>query len=141
MQETKIKLRKETNKEYNSIIDRIVTFEDACESLGLNKDLFINITSNGEAISNDLKSIEAYTKLIIIARALNEGWTPNWQNSNERKWYPYFNLASGFAFSNAGYGWANSYARAGSRLCFKTEELARYAGQQFIDLYKEFIVI
>lgn len=139
--EVKINLRKDTNKNNNSIINRVFSFEDACEVLGLNKNLFITISSNEEAINNDLKSIESYTKLIIIARALNEGWEPDWQNSDKRKWYPYFNLASGFAFRGTGYVWTDALTGAGSRLCFKTEELARYAGQQFIELYKEYMVI
>ncbi len=139
--EVKIKLRKDTHNNNGSIINRVTSFEGACEILGLNKNLFITITSNDCAIDNDLKSIEAYTKLIIVARALNEGWEPNWQDSSERKWYPYFNLTSGFACSVTGCVWADTGTGAGSRLCFKTEELARYASTQFIELYKKYMII
>jgi hypothetical protein len=43
----------------------------------------------------------------------------------------------GFAFGD----WANSYTYAdhGARLCFKTSELAEYAGKQFEGIYREFL--
>ncbi|MEI7424468.1 MAG: hypothetical protein WCK18_20370, partial [Prolixibacteraceae bacterium] len=66
---------------------------------------------------------------------------PDWNNTDQRKWWPYFNLSSGFGFSYSffGYGYASTFV--GSRLCFETSEKSNYAANQFIDLYKEFLTI
>lgn len=107
--------------------------------------------------------IVAYLKLRIIVAALNEGWEPKFEDG-ERRWAPYFvlytnkemaemsdedkkncrvvgwsfynaNAGGGVAFAHAGYASSNSFTSSGSRLAFRTEELAEYAGKQFIDIY------
>jgi hypothetical protein len=111
------------------ITDRIKTFEDACEILGLDPNHNYYRIGPADEI--------AYTKLKVIIQALNEGWTPNWNDSNERKWRPWFYLnAPGFRL----YGvYCNiTYSAVGSRLCLRSEELAEYAAKQFLDLYKDF---
>ena len=59
-------------------------------------------------------------------------------------------LFGGHAYSGAAAGFASAYstsapsitdAHFGSRLCFKSEALAVYAGKQFIDLYMDFNLI
>ena len=85
----------------------------------------------------------AHYKLCVIAEALNEGWKPDWSNWNQYKYYPWFEMGSpsGVGFSYDGYGnWA-SLSIVGSRLCFKSRELATYAGKQFEELYKEYFVL
>jgi hypothetical protein len=117
--------------EIKKIIDRVKSFEDACAELGINpEDLFDPIDTSDEI---------AYKKIKIIARALNDGWIPNWNNTNQYKWFPWFNLSSGFGFSGSGYGYARTTTVVGSRLCFKSEELANYAGKQFTNIYKDFL--
>lgn len=121
------------------ITDRIKTFEDACRELDIDPNGKITIEASGE-LEGDLKSIAAYAKLIIIARALNEGWKPNWKDGNEAKWWPWFEAnKSGFSFSGTDYGFWFTHTCVGSRLCFKSEALAEYAGKQFIDIYNDFI--
>jgi hypothetical protein len=119
------------------ITDRIKTFEDACNELGIQK---AELTAAGE-IEADFISVAAYQKLIIIARALNEGWTPNWKDIDEYKYYPWFDLSSGSGLSYDVFVGQRSSSDVGSRLCFKSGELAEYAGKQFIELYKEFFLI
>ena len=48
---------------------------------------------------------------------------------------------AGFACAYSAYAPSNTYAAFGSRLCFKSEALAVYAGKQFIDLYMDFNLI
>lgn len=120
------------------IIERVKSYEDACEVLGLNpKDLQVQVSGFG----TDARAIIAHSRLIVIARALNERWTPDWSDSNEPKYYPYFehNKNAGFGFSYTFYDFWYSVTCVGSRLCFKTSELAEYAGKQFIDLYNELL--
>jgi hypothetical protein len=116
------------NKVFES--EKIETFGDACSALGIDEN---------HRYTKDDKSIEAYRKLIIIARALNDGWTPDWNDSSEYKYYPWFKMKSGFGLSDAHYGYTCTLTYVGSRLCFKSEELARYAGEKFEKLYEEYL--
>lgn len=113
----------------------IKSFEDACESLGIDA----KTATPDIPQSRDSGAIIAFAKLSIIARALNEGWEPDWTNSRQRKHYPWFKVSSGSGLSYDDYAFTRT--SVGSRLVFKTEELARYAGQQFLDIYNEFITI
>jgi hypothetical protein len=122
-----------------SITDRVKTFKDACEELGIIPDQMHKI--HDIALVEDAKSIIAYAKLCIITRALNEGWKPDWSNSNETKFYPWFEFKSGVGFSFDDYGDRFSDTVVGSRLCFKSRELAEYAAKQFNDLYNEFFIL
>ncbi|MCC6867049.1 MAG: hypothetical protein IT280_12915 [Ignavibacteria bacterium] len=119
------------------IKERVKSYEDACAVLGLNpKELQVEVSGFG----SDTRAIIAHSKLIVIARALNEGWTPNWSDGNEYKYYPWFKYdTAGFGFSCTYYGGWNAGTGVGSRLCFKTEALAEYAGKQFIEIYNEFL--
>ncbi|AJA67342.1 hypothetical protein MYRA21_0098 [Myroides sp. A21] len=125
----------------NTITDKIKTFEDACQALGVNIDVMpIGLPIE---LKHHLKALTAHTKLVIIAEALNEGWKPDWNNWNERKYYPWFEMGSPsvVGFSSDGCDTWNAYSNVGSRLCFKNRELAEYAGKQFESLYKDYFVI
>lgn len=121
------------------VTDRIKTYEDACRELGFDPN---DELSDDEMYQFGFTKDEiALRRIKVITKALNEGWQPDWNNANQKKWYPWFRMSSGgFVFDDAGYD--NSSARAGyaSRLCFKTEELARYAGEQFAKLYSDNIL-
>ncbi|WP_395762452.1 hypothetical protein ACH34C_09440 [Elizabethkingia anophelis] len=122
-----------------NIKDRVKSFEDACDVLGItpqNPDL--------ETIPTKLqKPLFAHYKLCIIAMALNEGWEPNWDDDDEYKYYPWFDMegSSGSGFSFFGYYFDCSFSLVGSRLCFKSRDLAEYAGKQFETIYREYFVI
>lgn len=113
--------------------DEIRTFEDACEQIGVNPlSVFSDIDTYDEI---------AYKKLKIIAKAINQGWTPDWSNTNQKKWWPWFDLSSGFGFSYSDYHYSNAYAHVGSRLCFESEAKSDYCAKQFIRLYQELLTI
>lgn len=137
--ELKIMLEDTFGKEFFSqkVTERIKTYEDACVELG--------ITPIDESIrsSNGFTKDEiAYRKIKTITEALNEGWVPDWTDENQKKWFPYFypNYSSGFVFNYTDYDCSLTTAANGLRLCFKSDELATYAGKQFVELYKEFIL-
>lgn len=113
--------------------DRIKTFEDALAETGRP-----NVPDFSD-VPEDMKAyFVAQYKMSVIAEALNEGWTPNWNNSNEYKWRLWFIMSpSAFAFHRSRY--RNSFASSGggSRLCFKSEELATYCAKQFLDIWKD----
>jgi hypothetical protein len=122
----------ETFRDAN-IMDQVKTFEDACKVLGVRPGEVINGTEDTDEA--------AYKKIKVIVRALNEGWKPDWTNDDEYKYYPWFNLSSGSGLSYGDYVDRYSISSVGSRLCFKSSELAEYAGKQFIDLYTDYFII
>jgi len=79
------------------IIDRINSFEDAAKELGLAPTLpFPNAGSARELATN------AFYQLDVIAEALREGNELDWANSNQKKWFAWFNdytPGSGFRFA------------------------------------------
>ena len=123
-----------------NITDKVKSFEDACQLLGIET----NLPEVSMLPQNHQKAIIAHYKLVIIAEAINEGWKPNWDNWGELKYYPWFDMegsSSGSGFSYDDYDDWYAYSGVGSRLCFKTYELAKYVGQTFIDLYKDYFVL
>lgn len=123
-----------------NITDKVKSFEDACQLLGIEP----NVPEVSMLPDNHQKALVAHYKLVIIAEAVNEGWKPNWDNWDEIKYYPWFDLegySSGAGFSYDGYGGWNARSFVGSRLCFKTWELAEHIGKTFIDLYKDYFLL
>ena len=122
------------------ITDRVKTFDDALKIYQetsylspLRKELLNYIGPDEETLSS-----QASEQLKIIAEVLNEGWTPDWNNSSEYKYYPYFDMRNNtLVYSYCNFSFWNVSSYAGSRLCFKTSALAEYAGKQFIEIYKQ----
>lgn len=125
------------------ITERVKTFEDALSILTVTDNQKILLDYNG--IDAEMLAAQAFLKLSIIRKALNEGWEPDWDDSNEWKYYPWFwmnkknTAGSGFAFLD--YDFDNSTSYVGSRLVFKSEKLAKYAGTQFIDIYRQIFIL
>lgn len=142
--------------------ERIKTFADAAKAVG------IEDPEEWEEQYSDLEpDVLAYFKLRIITKALNEGWEPKFI-PGEYRWAPYFLLYTkeeiekmnaetksrvvlrSYSGSDSGGGVAFVYASGvssltgscyGSRLAFKSEELAEYAGKQFTEIYADFCFI
>lgn len=118
-----------------SPIERIKTFEDACVELGITTEIPFEFDDEQNSFFDEV--VTRY-KLSVIAKALQEGWKPDWKNSNEAKWYVWFKYKAvvGFVVYDAYYGRTDSHSTVGSRLCFPTSELAKYFGEQFIELHR-----
>ena len=117
---------------------KITSYEDACKVL--------NIQPINEEVFNafpkeDQRSMLAYHKLTVITRALNNGWKPNWDDQNEWKYYPLFRYVNaGLSYATTANSATITSAVIGSRLCFYASRLARYAGNQFTDLYEQILI-
>lgn len=151
-------------KDNRPVIERVKTFEDAVKELGDNHPL-VNIydTITNEYSEDEMKPVVDYIKVCIIVAALNEGWVPQFVDGEER-WYPWFWLytnkemaemdeakratcrvvgradvyagaGGGLAYAFAYHASSHSSSFYGARLAFRTEELAEYAGKQFIEEY------
>lgn len=151
------------------IKERIKTFEDAVNAIGEDHPLvaqYKTINSAFKEADNNLH-LFAYTRLAIIAEALNEGWKPEY-TEDEYRYYPWFGLytheeyddmddedkercrfvgrshnnasaGGGLVCASANYGSAYSNANIGSRLAFKSRELAIYCGNQFIEIWINYL--
>lgn len=130
-------------EDYEEITDRVKTYEDACKVLG------VEPINEQNAKAQGFRSEEiARRKLETIAAALNEGWKPDWNNTDQYKYYPYFYIQENAkGKGSAGLSCAPTHdtasltaAHFGSRLCFYASRLARYAGNQFTDLYEQILI-
>ena len=150
------------------ITERIKTFEDALNTLGENDMLVKEFRIFCDAMTDENYfpscDILAYFKLRIICAALNEGWEPQF-TEDEWRYFPWFRLYTqeeydeldeedktrvvlrsysssdaygGVACVDADYDAAGSDSNYGSRLAFKSRELAEYAGRQFVEIYADF---
>lgn len=117
------------------IKERIKTFDDVLLENGVKREIFEN---NCQDLTTDEV---AYKMVKEIVKAFNEGWMPDWTNSNEGKYYPWFKIGSpsggGFSFRVYDCWYANS--NVGSRLCYKSADLAKHTGQLFESIYKDFL--
>ena len=147
------------------VTERVKTWDDVVRELGYDPvERLLDHTERGDGFNFEPDEI-AYIKLKAIAKVLNEGWEPKFVKG-EWRWFPWFylytqeeidkmtpekrsrvvlrsnNIASangGVAYAVAVYGSSNANTYCGSRLAFKSEELAVYAGKQFTDIWADFV--
>lgn len=153
------------------VTERIKTFEDACNELGEDNVLvqaYRTSEFNTSGNQNDVSDVFAYLKLRVIAEALNEGWEPKF-TTDEHRWCPWFYIytqeeidkmdeedkkklwlfgggsdagaSCGLAYASSHYVWSGPSASFSARLAVKSEELAKYFGQQFIDIWSEYVAL
>lgn len=123
-------------KKEKSITEQITSYEDACkyngkEPMDRNALLALGLT---------IKQI-AGLELEEITLALNEGKPTDIYNG-ERRYYPWFWTYKGpsaFAFNTSDCDDSIADAGSGSRLSYHEKSVSDYSGQQFIDLWKEYL--
>ena len=132
----------------------------------MNGDTTIVLTNGGDRV-NMPSHIVALMKLETISRALwGRNFQPKPDGEGSKVyWYPWFALytkkeindmypeqrgallsaaagngaSAGFGFLHASYRSSYADASLGFRLCQETEEKAKYFGQQFIELWAEYL--
>ena len=158
-------------KDNRPVTERIKTFEDACNDLGEENVLvqaYRTAEFNTSGNQNDVSDVVAYLKLRVIAEALNEGWEPQFTTDGYR-WYPWFYLYTqeeidkmneekkkrlwlfggtsgdgsrcGLAYARSHCAWSRSHSLVSARLAVKSEALAKYFGQQFIDIWSDYVAL
>ena len=116
----------------------IKNFADACTKLALDPTQLPDVSMIPEEFRKPI--INAY-KLMIIYKAINDGWVPDWNDSDQYKYYPYFRVwSSGFGFSYSDYSYAYASTFVGSRLCTDTSGKAMYIAEQFKAEYQEYFL-
>jgi len=117
-------------------------FEEACAKLGKPTQL-PDVSAWPERLQNHL--IALY-KLDTILEVNNDGWKANMADTDEYKYYPWFDInpddqqPSGFGLSYNGYGYVNSGSCLGARLACKSSDLARFMGKNCTELYKQLFI-
>jgi hypothetical protein len=118
----------------------IKTFTEYCNAKKVKKKDILPDVSN-----MPLKHRSALTStaiMFLITEHLNDGWEPDWDNSNEYKYWPWFYMNKpGFRLDDISCRWANSHSSAGSRLCFRTRELAEHAAKFFLKEYEAMMIL
>lgn len=144
-----------------NVMERVKTFKDACNELGIEHDKWVQ-DKKDLGLEAD---VIAYLKLRIITAALNEGWKPQF-TTDEYRYFPWFYLYTqseidemseeeksrvvfrsnsnavadgGVAYASTNYDSSDTYSVIGSRLAFKTRELAEYAGRQFVEIWADYV--
>lgn len=155
----------EQPKDTRPITERVKCWDDVVRELGYDPvERMLDHCERGDGFDIEPDEI-AYIKLKAIAKVLNEGWEPKF-TTDEYRYFPWFYLYTqeqidemtedersrvvlrsdygahaygGVACAYAGIDSSSAVAYCGSRLAFKTRELAIYAGQQFVDIWADFV--
>ncbi|UWH92370.1 MAG: hypothetical protein [Bacteriophage sp.] len=157
----------EQKVENRPVTERIKTLDDACNALGDEHPLVTQYLLTAAAYKGDpmTEDFIAYLKLRIIVAALNEGWEPKF-TEDEYRYFPWFyfytkeeydklddeekgrcvlrsgvgaSASCGFVYVSASSDASYSSTNGGSRLAFRTRELAAYAGRQFTEEWADFM--
>lgn len=98
-------------KEFESV----KTFQDACKKEGIDPKYLPEFPAMEKEF---VKPLTAAYKLMVIFKAINNGWRPDWSNWSQYKYFPWFRvLSSGFGFGGSNYGYGHSYTTVRSQLC------------------------
>ncbi len=123
------------------IKEHIKSFDDVLNALDEQSRTNLGTFLAYNGVNDILVSSKAHAMLVAVAKVLNEGWQPDWENSSQYKYIPWFKHKPGFGLSfDVVVSWITG-STVGSRLCYKSEELAEYAATQFADLYNDFLTI
>jgi hypothetical protein len=117
-------------------MESIKTVEDALKVTGMPE------TPEFNEVPDELREyFKAVYEAVVITKAIVGNWKPDWTDSDQRKWFPWFLMSSGgFVFDDAYCDRSDAFAGGTSRLCFPTEEMAEYAGRTFTDIYSRIIL-
>ena len=121
-----------------NIMERVKTFADVLELCPPSPNEQILLDYNGN--EGNMIRARAFMQLQFIADVLNEGWIPNWNDEKQFKYVPWFK-ESGSGLSLYDVALCFTGTAVGSRLCYKSIELAEFAAKQFADIYKEFLTL
>ena len=114
------------------ITERVKSVGDACEILG-SKDEEVQNLRQLETLDSPPQKLLDYQKLVVVIKALNEGWYPDFEN-DEYKWFPWFEMRGGQALHCVGF--YHSRASVPAPTLLKSRDLVKYATSRFLDLYR-----
>lgn len=121
------------------------TWEQVCEKLGIDANYRPDVS---RLSARHAETVTSHFEAALVIDALNwndeknEPWFPDWQNDDEPKYEIWWDMEkdennpSGFRLVYVRYYCTFSYV--GSRLCFRSRELAVYAVKYFPDILRRY---
>ena len=149
------------------VTERIKTFEDAVKATGMTLPFYDNQLSY---LPKDVVAYMKLRVIAAALNELHETTLDEFPKftTNEYRWYPWFYLYTqeeidkmyeekkkklwlfggsssdgaycGLASANSSNAWSESDAGVSARLSVKSEALAKYFGQQFIDIWADYLI-
>jgi len=134
----KVKQMKKELKDLEKIINTpekdwksVKSFEDACKFLGdLSPNHLISSWKKADLTEQQIAGL----KLEYCIKAINEGWKPDWKDSNEIKYYNCFEFRNGRWF----FHWVfdrSLYSCCGFGFYYETKEKAQFGAKYFKQYY------
>ena len=150
------------------VTERIKTFEDAVMATGMTLPFDDNQLS---CLPKDVVAYMKLRIIAAALNELHETTLDEFPKftTDEYAWHPWFYLytqeeidnmneenkkniwrfggssslgaACGLAYAPSNFAWSDSYLYVSSRLAVKSKELAKYFGQQFIDIWSDYVAL
>ena len=154
-------------KDNRPVTERIKTFDDAVKATGMTLPFDDNQIS---CLPKDVVAYMKLRIIAAALNGLNEDTLDEFPKftTDEYRWYPWFYLYTqeeidkmdkekkkklwrfcggsgdgshfGLAVADSGTAWSDSYASRSARLAVKSEALAKYFGQQFIEIWADYLI-
>lgn len=125
----------------------VKTMDDVFAATGCNKEEF------EKKLADLPEDVQAFMLLRLIRKALNPTWIPNWADTNERKYFPYFSIILPAGVGGAGSGSnlgvscldssdvaSYSGAGCGGALASENREIAIWFGEHFAEIWKGYLL-
>lgn len=94
--------------------------------------------TSGKGFEEQYKNVSEFAKNQEIERMIvnfyNKGEQCDWNNTNQKKWYPWFYLGDNFSFGGSDDCFSSSFSSA--RLCFLRESDLKEAVVKFKEQYR-----
>lgn len=119
------------------------TLKQSCKKLGYDAATVLPDVSNMPAHLQD--NVLAFAEMLINSEAMQDGFQADYQNLDQPKWTPYFDLnkgadnPKGFRFWLAFVGRAHAYAPGGSAFALPSSEVAEHSGTAFAKTWQRVI--
>lgn len=125
----------------------IKTMDDVFAATGVDKEEF------EQKIADLPEDVQAFMLLRLIRKALNPTWKPNWADTDEWKYYPYFSIevpagvgsantgsVLGVSVLNSNHVASYSPAVCGGALASENREIAIWFGEHFTEIWKGYLL-
>jgi hypothetical protein len=130
---------------------KITTWEHAAKLVGVDPEALPDVSMLPERLQ--LFTTAMYKRAIVV-EALNKAlkpkaprWIPDYNNSNEYKYYPWVGIgadpaaASGFGFSHTDYRYTGTGTGVGARLSLRSSDLVEHMFKHFRQVLIDTLVI
>lgn len=118
------------------IMERVKSVDDAIKELGETDEAVVQLRLLQGVVGLSPK-IVSEQKIVVFAKAVNEGWIPDWDNGQWDKWVLWYYLDEAPRFLDCNLWPSGSFTSA--RLCYKNKSLAEHASKCINKEYIEYL--